>query len=154
MTALTTTAPGRTSRWTPGTVAATSLVFGGACMVIINLSMNRPNHDDIASTDLYVGAFIVGMAAIVYAVARAVWGNPDRCAKAGLALGILLVLATPVWFSLSQPVLGIGAIALALRARDAHVRPRMTMSALVLGGLGLLVGVVFSLASVIHYFVS
>ncbi len=151
MTTLTTPTAGRTTSWTPITIAGVALGLNALFMVLINLFMNRPNHDNIASTDVYVGAFVLAGSAVVLIAARLAWANPGRCAKAALTLGILVVLATPVWFTLLQPTLGIGAVALAMRARELGVRSRMTTVSLVLGSLGILVGVAFAAGSFVHY---
>lgn len=144
----------RTARWTPATVAGAALGINALSMVLINLFMNRPNHDDIASTDLYVGVAIVIASIAVFIAARLGWSDPSRCARAAIVLGILVVLAIPVWYALVQPTLGVGAIALALRAREAGVRSRSTIVALVLGALGILVGVAFVVGSIVHFLAS
>ncbi len=141
----------RTTSWTPGTIAGTALGLSTLFVVLINLFMNRPHHDNIASTDLYVGTVIVVGTLAVYVGARLGWADPGRCARASLVLGILVVLTTPVWFTLIQPTLGIGAVALAIRAREMGTRSRSTAAAIVLGLLGVLVGVAFTVGTFIHY---
>lgn len=150
MTTLTSTSH-RTTGWTPITIAGTALAVNALFMVLINLFMNRPNHDDIASIDLYVGGVIVAGSLVVLVASLLGWRDPNRCAKAALTLGVLVVLATPLWYSLLQPTLGIGAAALALRARESGVRSRSTTAALILGVVGVVIGVVFVLGTFVHY---
>ncbi len=149
MTTLTSTAR-RTARWTPVTIAAVALALNALFMVLINLFMNRPDHDDIASTDLYVGGLILFGSIVVLVASRLGWADGNRCAKAALTLAVLVVLATPVWYSLLQPTLGVGAAALALRAREMGVRTRSTTVVHVLGLVGILVGVAFVLGTFVH----
>ena len=150
MTTLTSTAR-RTARWTPVTIAAAALALNALFMVLINLFMNRPDHDDIASTDLYVGGLILSGSVVVLVASRLGWADGNRCAKAALTLAVLVVLATPVWYSLLQPTLGVGAAALALRAREMGVRTRTTTVAFVLGLIGILIGVAFVLGTFVHF---
>ena len=93
----------RTARWTPATIAGAALGINALSMVLINLFLNRPNHDDIASTDLYVGIAIVLASVAVFIAARLGWSDPSRCARAALVLGILVVLATPSGTHWSSP---------------------------------------------------
>jgi energy-coupling factor transporter transmembrane protein EcfT len=150
MTTLTSTNR-RTTTASPGAIAGTAFGLSAVFMVLINLFMNRPDHDNIASTDLYVGGIIAVGTLAVFVAARVGWGDSGRSAKASLMLGILVILATPLWFTLIQTTLGVGAVALAMRARERGNRSRSTIIGAALGGLGLLVGVVFVVGTFIHH---
>ncbi len=151
MTTVTAPSSRTASRLTPGNVALVSIAWGLICMVILNLLMNRPHHDNIASIDAFVGAVLVVSVAVVFVVARLVWSNPARSATAALVLGIVTIVSCVMWYSLAPTMFGLGAMALALHARAELVRSAKTTVALVLGAIGVAVSVIFVIGSFVSF---
>ena len=125
---------------TPIRAAVAALATAAAVTILLNLLVNRPNHDHILGIDLLVGAVNLILAVVVFGIAARVW-NSDKAALAGLVFGVLVILTTPVWYYIAQPVFAFAAIGLGLSARSRNSRPAIARWAIGLGAVGLLIEV-------------
>lgn len=135
---------------TPARAAVAALGTVALVTIVLNLLVNRPNHDHVAGIDLLVAAVNIVLAGIVFGIAARVWQG-ERAAATGLVFGILVVITAPVWYYIAQPVFAFAAIGLGLSARNRDSHPTMSKWAIGLGLFGLLIELVIIGSAFVSY---
>jgi hypothetical protein len=140
---------GRTATATPDVRKPATVAVGLSVASLIVLLIRNTNDGPVWRVSLIVGVTIAVVTAIVFGlVVRRTLAkqSPKSSTRAALVLGVIAVLSNVAFWMAVPPIFGVGAVALALDARDRRPFRREWLATLagVLGVLGASAGLVLS----------